>query len=71
MPIKFDIAKDNMLEVLQLKIKQDKPMQIDPTISETQVPLYKLFIPNDDLPISRNIVFKSNMHKIDFNDVKN
>jgi hypothetical protein len=48
MPLKFELAKDTMLETLQIRVMQDISMRIDPKISEIEIPVYELFIPNDD-----------------------
>jgi hypothetical protein len=48
MPLKFELAKDTMLETLQLRIMQDISMRLDPKISEIEIPVYELFILNDD-----------------------
>ena len=48
LPLKFDLAKDNMLETLQLRVMQDISMRLDPKISEIEIPVYELFIPNDE-----------------------
>ena len=48
MPLKFELAKDTMLETLQLRVMQDISLRLDPKISEIEIPVYELFIPNDE-----------------------
>ena len=48
MPLKFELGKDTMLETLQLRVMQDISMRLDPKISEIEIPVYELFILNDD-----------------------
>ena len=50
---------------------QDLTMRLDPVISETEISVFELFVPNDDEVISRNIVFKSNHYQINIKDVRN
>ena len=71
MPLKFELAKDTMLETLQLRVMQDISMRLDPKISEIEIPVYELFILNDDQAISRNIVFQSNLRPVEIKDVEN
>ena len=71
LPLKFDLPNQNVLETLQIRVMQDLTMRLDPVISETEISVFELFVPNDEEAISRNIVFKSNQHQINLKDVRN